>query len=233
MATPAACGRVCVCTLPLQTQWSDACLALAAGAGCTPPWRSLWNEGGLTMRVGKQALVILLVLTSLLGGGLLGCTFKSIEPGFVQAPPRKYTIVALGDVVVEDKLWEHLGGHFRAAVAKRLAEEKLFESIQDPAPATLSDSAVLVVGKITEVDKGSTALRWIIGFGAGKARVGGAFEFRDAGGRTLVKFSGTESYSGGAGIGGAGFLDMEDLMRRFGETMAERIIAWSKGEKID
>ncbi len=185
------------------------------------------------MRARKQALGILLVLTSLLGGGLLGCTFKSIVPEFVQAPPRKYTIVAVGDIVVEDKLWEHLGGHFRLALAKRLAEEKLFESIQDPAPATLSESAVLVVGKITEVEKGSTALRWIIGFGAGKARVGGSFEFRDAAWRSLVKFSGTESYSGGAGIGGAGFLDMEDLMRRFGETMAERIIAWSKGEKID
>ncbi len=187
----------------------------------------------MAMRHKKQPRYILFLFIMLLGGGVGACTFKSVEPGFVQAPPQKYSIVAVGDIVVEDKLWEPLGRHFRRGFTQRLAEGKAFDSVQDPAPPTTTESTVLVVGSITEVDKGSAAARWIIGFGAGRARVGGTFGFRYSGGRTLVKFSGTESYAGGAGIGGAGFLDIEDLIQRFGETVADRLIAWSRGEKIE
>jgi hypothetical protein len=97
----------------------------------------------------------------------------------------------------------------------------------------MPDSAVLVTGNITEIDKGNLALRWLVGFGAGKAQVSGAFEIRDSGGQALAKLKASESYLGGAGIGGAGFLDMEDLMRRFGETMADKITMWSRGEKLE
>ncbi len=49
----------------------------------------------------------------------------------------------------------------------------------------------------------------------------------------MIRFSGGESYAGGVGIGGAGFLDMEDLMRRFGATVADTVGRWAKGEKIE
>jgi len=100
-------------------------------------------------------------------------------------------------------------------------------------PAELPESSLIISGKITEVTKGNAALRWIVGFGAGKAKVKGNFEICNAKSMTLLKFEADESYAGGAGIGGAGFLDMEDLMRRFGETIGKKTVLWSRGEKIE
>ena len=45
----------------------------------------------------------------------------------------------------------------------------------------------------------------------------------------VAEFDAEESYMGGAGIGGISFLDMEDLMRKFGRRVAERVIRWSRG----
>ena len=91
----------------------------------------------------------------------------------------------------------------------------------------------MLSGKITEVNKGSEALRWIVGFGAGRARVSGSFTISNTIGETLAKFDALEAYAGGLGIGGPGFLDTEDLMRRFGKTIAEKTVQWSRGEKIE
>ena len=59
------------------------------------------------------------------------------------------------------------------------------------------------------------------------------FEIQSPAGATLAKFSAHESYLGGAGIGGAGFLDMDDLFRRFAETVAQTMQKWARGEKIE
>jgi hypothetical protein len=174
---------------------------------------------------------LLLILS--LAAALSGCTFKHVVPEVFAAPTQKYSEVVVGEIAVEDTLWESLVPHFRRGLVGRLNEKKVFDKTVDPAPASVADSAIRFAGKITEVDKGSTALRWIVGFGAGRARVSGVFEIRDARDQVLARLEAKESYAGGAGIGGAGFLDMEDLMRRFGETMAEKIIQWSRGEKLE
>ncbi len=185
------------------------------------------------MRSTNKPLRIALLLSMPLAAGLGGCTFKSITPEVFAAPTQKYSAVVVGDITTEDKLWEYLVPHFRRGFVQHLSEKKAFDEIVDPAPATVATSAIRFSGKITEVDKGSTALRWIIGFGAGRAKVNGVFEIRGAGDQVLAKLQAQEAYAGGAGIGGAGFLDMEDLMRRFGETMAEKVIQWSRGEKVE
>lgn len=50
--------------------------------------------------------------------------------------------------------------------------------------------------------------------------------------RSWVKFEAQESYAGGAGIGGANYLDIEDLTQRLGKTVAIRTVLWLRGEKI-
>lgn len=185
------------------------------------------------MRDSRATLRMPFVLTLAFAAAAAGCTFKNITPEVLAAPTQKYSAVVVGEITAEDKLWEYLVPHFRRGLVARLNEQKAFDAVLDPAPATAADPAILFTGKITEVDKGSTALRWIIGFGAGRARVNGVFEIRDAQNEVLAKLTAGESYAGGAGIGGAGFLDMEDLMRRFGETMADKIIQWSRGEKLE
>jgi hypothetical protein len=112
-------------------------------------------------------------------------------------------------------------------------EQKAFDKIKDPCPVPLPDLSLLVSRKITQIEKGNAALRWIVGFGAGKAYVKGTFEISDAKSEKLAIFEADELYAGGAGIGGAGFLDMDDLMRSFGATIAKKTVQWSRGKKLE
>jgi hypothetical protein len=120
------------------------------------------------------------LLAVMLTGGVIGCTFKEVTPEVLKAPTQKYPVVVVGDITVEDKLWEYLVPHFRRGLAKELAGQKALDAVLETAPAPMPDSAALITGKITEIDKGSTALRWIVGFGAGKAHVSGAFALMKA-----------------------------------------------------
>jgi hypothetical protein len=180
----------------------------------------------------RKAL-LLVILCSVIAGGMVGCTFKTVKPQFVSAPPQKYSIAVVGDIVMEDKLWDNLIPHFRRGLVNGLLEQKAFEKVLDSVPESLPESALLLSGKIQEVNKGSTALRWIVGFGAGRAKVSGVFEICGCDGKKLVKFEAQESYAGGAGLGGASYIDIEDLTQRLGKTVAKRTVLWSRGEKIE
>jgi hypothetical protein len=116
---------------------------------------------------------------------------------------------------------------------ERLTEEKAFETVTETPPDIPAAASVSLTGTITEVEKGSAALRWVVGMGAGQAKVKGVFEIKDAAGATLVRFEARESYLGGAGMGGAGFVDMEDLMKRLGSTVGKTARRWSRGEPIN
>lgn len=162
-----------------------------------------------------------------------GCTFAGLKPELAGAPPPSPPrVLVLGEVKVADPLWQSYIPHFRRGVEDWVRGKGAFESVLAERPAELPADSIVLVGTLTEVDKGSTALRWIVGMGAGQAKVKGDFEIQDPGGVALARFSARESYLGGAGIGGAGFLDMEDLVRRFAETVAETTRDWSRGKPI-
>jgi hypothetical protein len=162
----------------------------------------------------------------------LACTIKNVSPGTLEVPTQKYAVVAVGTITATDKLWEPLVPHFRRGFVTRLGELRTFDAVLDPAPSPLPAATVLISGQIVEVEKGSAAKRLWIGMGAGKSLVSGNFEARDDANRVLGMFSASESYLGGIGIGGAGLVDMEDLMQRFGKSVAERLVRWARGEKI-
>jgi hypothetical protein len=171
-----------------------------------------------------------LLLVALVLGG---CTFAAVRPHVVAPPPPKLPrVLVLADLQIKDELWGPHTIQFRRSVQGWIKRNGGFESVLTERPAMLGDDAVVLVGTLTEVDKGSAALRWIVGFGAGQAQVKGDFEIQSPTGAALARFSARESYLGGAGIGGAGFLDMEDLMRRFSESVAETAVKWARGEKI-
>lgn len=171
-------------------------------------------------------LLVLALVTS-------ACTFQTVKPEMITTALRPPSTVVVGDVSAKDKLWDYLIPHFKRGLVEGLNEKKFFRAVGEALGEGGDQEAIVVTGWITEVDKGSAALRWIVGFGAGRAKVSGTFEIKEPGGKTLARFSGRESYAGGAGIGGAGFLDMEDLMKRFGGTVAESVTRWAQGEKIE
>ncbi len=166
---------------------------------------------------------------------LLGaCTTTTITPELVQpAPEQKIDTVVVAEFTSEDELLELYIPHLRQGLVARLREaEDLREVIVGSASAA-PPAAIVISGKLTEIDKGSTAARWIIGFGAGRAIARATFEIKDAGGVTLARFESRKAYSGGAGIGGANLLDMDDLVRKLGEETANSLIRWSNGEPLE
>jgi hypothetical protein len=172
-----------------------------------------------------------LLVTALL---VAACTFQAVRPEVSVVPAQRYTTFVVADIQAKDKLWDPLVPHFKRGVVERLTEEKAFETVTETPPAAApAASTVALTGTITEVEKGSAALRWIVGMGAGQAKVKGVFEIKDAAGATLVRFEARESYLGGVGMGGAGFLDMEELMKRLGSTVGKTARRWSRGEPID
>lgn len=176
----------------------------------------------------KRPTPVVLFLSSLV---LLysGCTASHIQARHAEKPSAPPAALAIEPLRFQDRLWEPLGAHFERGLRERLAEERAFAEILAPAPQALGPSTVRLQGTITEVDKGNAALRWLVGFGAGKQKVAGNFLLLDPAGTTLAEFDAEESYMGGAGIGGISFLDMEDLMQKFGRHVADRVIRWSRG----
>lgn len=182
-------------------------------------------------RLADRTLVCTLFLPVLL---LLSaaCTASHIQARHAEKPSAAPAVLAIDPLRFPDRLWEPLGAHFERGLRERLVEEGAFAEILHPAPEALGPGAVRFRGTITEVDKGNAALRWLVGFGAGKQKAAGNFLLLDPAGKTLAEFDAEESYMGGAGIGGISFLDMEDLMQKFGRHVAERVTRWSRGRPL-
>lgn len=162
-----------------------------------------------------------------------GCTTTTINPTKVERPSRSYAVVALADITAVDAASQSYVPFFRRGFAHRIKTLKLFDNVLDPAPARPPPSSIVVSGRLTEIDKGDRAERVFIGFGAGRARLRGDFEIRDAQGATLATFEGGKAYSGGPGIGGFDLIDIDDLMEKFGEETADTVWRWSKGRDLD
>jgi hypothetical protein len=160
---------------------------------------------------------------------LIGCTTTTVQPELLHQPAAVYRVIAVGAVSAAD---EDLG-HTAAVLARRslvaeLIKSQQFAEVLDVALNPPQPGTLLTSGKVTEIDKGSTALRFIIGFGAGRARLAGEFKLADAGGSTLAQFSVSKEYSGGAGIGGADLVDMDTLAAQLGEAAANAIVNWTQ-----
>jgi hypothetical protein len=169
----------------------------------------------------------------LLSTVLVGCTFSGVKPELAGTPPpQPPKALVVGDVTVTDKLWDTYRLHFARGVSDWLKRNGGFETVYEERPAVVPEGSIVLMGRITEIDKGSAVARALVGMGAGQAQVKGSFEIQDPAGTVLATFSARESYLGGAGMGGFGMLDMEDLVKRFAETVAETTRNWARGEKI-
>jgi hypothetical protein len=162
------------------------------------------------------------------------CTFASVKPQTIAVRPKQPpAVLILGEIGVADKLWETYRLHFLRGAETWARRNAGFREILVERPAQVPTDAVVLVGTITEMEKGSAALRFFVGMGAGQARARGVFELQGPQGQSYVRFTSHESYLGGAGIGGAGLLDMEDIFQKFGETVAKTVAKWSRGEPLE
>jgi len=161
-----------------------------------------------------------------------GCTSASITPELESKPTERYANVAIGDVSMEGNTWKHLLPHLREGMVARFGEEKTYQKVIPTIEGDLPASTLIVNVVITKVDEGSTAARFLIGFGAGSAEVAGKFTLQDTSRIPVVSFSAEEQYAGGAGIGGLDMVRMEELMKKLGQSAASSIIRWSQGKGL-
>ena len=171
-----------------------------------------------------------LLLVSLIA---VACTSTSFVKEDIKPPPKKYSAVVVGEIEAADPKVTNLVPFFREALIKRLREEKGIVSVIDDAKGSPDTDAFIIVGKLTEMDLGSAAARIIIGFGAGQQKLKGRFEMRAHDGTMLVKYSSSENYAGGAGIGGFGSLALEELAQKFGDSTGAAVARWARGESLD
>ena len=188
-----------------------------------------------------QKLFCVLVVAA----SLTGCagTFGEVKPlagsAGVTKPAQGPVKLILGEIKVADVRIEKMEGEvFARAMRRGITEWNLshhaFQSVSELAPnAVLAPGALVLDATITEVEKGSLALRILVGMGAGQSRIVGDFRFSDESGRNLGGFTARRSYLGGAGAGGGDVISTEDLFVRLGEEVAESTQKWINGEKID
>jgi len=94
------------------------------------------------------------------------------------------------------------------------------------------DDALIVEGEFTELDPGSRAKRYFVGFGAGKAAVAVAGTVKDAKGTLLANFKQRRVASMGV-AGGDSVKKMTDDCKSIGEDIAKFLSARAKGKKLD
>lgn len=172
--------------------------------------------------------VAVLLAVALLGAA---CTTQSIQPVSVAPPPEKYSGVVVGKIEAAKPELEKYVPFFRSALVQQLRKEEGFAMVVEDSQ-TVPTGAFLLTGALTDVDLGNAAARFIIGFGAGGQTLSGAFEMRSASGAVLSKFTSEESYAGGAGIGGASLISLEEFTQKFGVSTGEAVGRWARGEPL-
>ena len=168
-----------------------------------------------------------IVLAALLAAG---CTTVTVTPQLAQAPAQTYGAVDLTSVTVDASEFSYLGPFFQKAFVRRLDELKAFSNVSDGQADPNATKTIFVTATLTNVDKGSAALRFLVGMGAGREHVTAEIKLTDASGTAIGEFKVRKAYSGGVGIGGGGFLDIEDLTQQVGEQCAQSLVDWSQGK---
>ncbi len=74
------------------------------------------------------------------------------------------------------------------------------------------------------------ALRLFIGMGAGRERVAAMVTAKNSDNAALGGFEVRKAYSGGAGLGGGSFIDIEGLETQLGEQVAQSLLDWTQGK---
>jgi hypothetical protein len=161
------------------------------------------------------------------------CTTVTITPQTTNPPPaiaQNYHAVALGAVDVKEQQFAYLVPFFREGFVRRLNELKAFDTVSDNPPTPPGPGTLVITATLTDVDKGDAALRFLIGMGAGREHAAAFVTAKSADAITLGSFEVRKAYSGGAGIGGATLIDIEDLVKQVGEQAAQSLVDWSQGK---
>jgi hypothetical protein len=160
------------------------------------------------------------------------CTTVTVTPQSAEPPKQTYHTVIVGSLEPKSPDLGYLNSYFHEGLVRRLTELKAFDAIMETPATARSPDTLLVLGTVTEADKGDAVARLLIGFGAGRQHVTAELELKSSDGATLGHLEIRKAYSGGVGLGGGSFIDMEDLTKQVGEQAAQTLFDWSQGKQV-
>lgn len=98
--------------------------------------------------------------------------------------------------------------------------------------AAAAGDRLIVEGRFVQMDPGSRAKRYFVGFGAGKSSVKVTGTVKDGAGRLLATFE--QRRVGAVGMGGGDSLGklMSDT-KAIGEDIGKFLLRWARGESLD
>jgi hypothetical protein len=163
---------------------------------------------------------------------------------YVEKPPKTSSVVIMpfsatdadlvqGEKKDETKKLQADGPRLLAeAFAAAAKEAGAFTSVSViEAGATAPADALVVEGKFTELDPGSRAKRYFVGFGSGKSAVSVEGNVKSADGALVASFKqrrvGVMGMAGGDSIG-----KMNSDAKSIGEDVAKFVSAWSRDQKL-
>jgi len=102
-------------------------------------------------------------------------------------------------LAASDELWRNYTIEIQRELAAELIASKAFSQVLDSTPTAPPADALMVSGRITEVEKGSAAASWMVGLGAGRPHKTTEFELKDASGKSAGDVFGTQNLRGWRG----------------------------------
>jgi hypothetical protein len=158
---------------------------------------------------------------------------------YVETPPAPGPVVmkpfstsdVKGDSEETQKMRVDAPGMLTERFAMKLKELGPYTDVSAAAEGAAPAAALVLEGKFTEMDPGSRAKRYFVGFGAGKSGVTVEGAVRSADGTLLAEFE--QRRIGVMGVAGGNSMDkLTSDTRDIGEDIAKFLSAWAKGEKL-
>lgn len=180
----------------------------------------------MTPRIARSGLLVALAW-------LAGCAATWVEKVTPGEPPATPSAVYVEAVRAGDELWQSHAIRMRRALTAELRRLNGFPEVFDTLPESPPAGLLIVSAALTELDKGNVAARWLIGFGAGRARTAADIALLDDSRQSVARFTVAKTYAGGSGLGGANFLDVDDLVDQLGVAAGTSITNWVKTRKLE
>jgi len=137
-----------------------------------------------------------------------------------------------GDKKDETKKMQEVAPRMLAEeLVAKLKEMKAFADVSVLDAAGAPAGSLVVEGKFTEMDPGSRAKRYLVGFGSGKSGVTAKGSVKAADGTLLATF--IQRRIGVMGVaGGDSMKKLEGDTKNIGEDLAKFLSAWATGKKL-
>ena len=181
-------------------------------------------------------------------GAAQGKPLRTVKDGildevklYVATPPSSARVVIKpfssdeieGDSDETTKMKVDAPGMLAERFATKLKELGPFTDVASlPAEGSPAADALLIEGKFTEMDPGSRAKRYFVGFGAGKSGVTVEGTVKSGDGTLLAQFQ--QRRIGVMGVAGGNSMDkLVSDTRDIAEDVAKFMSAWARGQKLN